>query len=100
MIEIKDKKDCCGCTACASSCPQKCILMEPDQEGFIYPRVDLNQCVHCNICEQVCPQGKKNVRRNTIPETVVARDTRKEVLSIGTSGSVFTSIRNFVFFCG
>ena len=92
MIEIKDKKDCCGCTACESSCPKKCIVMESDEEGFIYPVIDLNQCVHCNICEQVCPQDKKTIRDNTIPETVVARDKRKKILSIGTSGSIFTSI--------
>lgn len=78
MIEIKDKKDCCGCTACESSCPKKCIVMESDEEGFIYPVIDLNQCVHCNICEQVCPQDKKTIRDNTIPETVVARDKRKK----------------------
>lgn len=92
MIEIKDKKDCCGCTACASSCPKKCIVMESDQEGFIYPKVDLNLCIHCNLCEQVCPYDKKDIRMNTIPDTVVARDKRNKILSLGTSGSVFTSI--------
>lgn len=92
MINITDKAACCGCTACANICPKKAIEMTPDEEGFIYPIIDLNRCVHCNICEQVCPQDKKNISNNTIPETVVARDTRRKILSIGTSGSIFTSI--------
>ena len=36
MITIKDKKDCCGCTACYNACPKKAIAMQADQEGFLY----------------------------------------------------------------
>ena len=55
MIEIKDKKDCVGCTACAGICPKKCIQMKPDEEGFLYPVVDKSRCVECNDCNTVCP---------------------------------------------
>ena len=55
MIEIKDKKDCAGCTACTEICPKKCIQMKPDEEGFLYPVVDKNRCVECNACNMVCP---------------------------------------------
>ena len=34
MIQIKDKADCCGCTACVSICPKDAITMEPDTLGF------------------------------------------------------------------
>ena len=40
MIQIKSKLDCCGCTACASSCPKSAITMVPDEEGFLYPVID------------------------------------------------------------
>lgn len=36
MITIKDKKDCCGCTACYNACPKKAIAMQADQEGFLW----------------------------------------------------------------
>lgn len=55
MIEIKDKKECCGCTACMNICPTKAITMVLDEEGFQYPKVDLNKCIHCNACNKVCP---------------------------------------------
>ena len=40
MIEFKDKKDCCGCHACAMVCAKHCITMQADEEGFLYPVVD------------------------------------------------------------
>ena len=45
MITIKDKKDCCGCTACYNACPKKAIEMQADQEGFLYPVIDQKKCV-------------------------------------------------------
>ena len=55
MIQITDKTKCCGCTACYSICPSKCISMLPDKEGFLYPVMDAARCVECGACERVCP---------------------------------------------
>ena len=30
------KSNCMGCAACYSACPVKCIVMRPDEEGFLY----------------------------------------------------------------
>lgn len=55
MIKVDDKSQCCGCEACRSVCPKKCISMKADKEGFLYPEVDLSQCIDCKLCEKVCP---------------------------------------------
>lgn len=55
MIRILDKGNCCGCSACAQSCPVQCIEMQADDEGFLYPQVDAHKCVNCGLCEKVCP---------------------------------------------
>ena len=55
MINISDKRNCCGCTACSQVCPKSCITMQIDEEGFKYPQVDANLCVDCGLCEKVCP---------------------------------------------
>lgn len=39
MIEMKKNK-CYGCGACSSACPESCIQMKEDREGFLYPYVD------------------------------------------------------------
>ena len=31
---------CTGCGACVSICPKQAITMQPDAEGFLYPKVD------------------------------------------------------------
>lgn len=55
MIKIKEKTDCCGCSACMNICPKKCITMKEDEEGFFYPVVDEKRCIHCGLCEKTCP---------------------------------------------
>lgn len=48
-------KLCVGCGSCASACPQRCIEMRQNEEGFLYPQLDKERCVSCNCCEKVCP---------------------------------------------
>ena len=55
MISIKDKIDCCGCSACVQTCPKQCIRLEEDNEGFLYPSVNKSLCVECGQCDNVCP---------------------------------------------
>ena len=40
MIDIKNKKDCCGCHACGDVCHAQAISFHNDHEGFWYPVVD------------------------------------------------------------
>lgn len=55
MIDIKDKKDCCGCNVCGDICNQGAISFKTDEEGFWYPVVDTVLCTDCHLCERVCP---------------------------------------------
>ena len=52
---FKKREDCCGCTACYAICPKDAITMIEDEEGFEYPQIDENKCVHCYQCIKVCP---------------------------------------------
>lgn len=54
MINIKNPADCCGCSACEQICPKGAISMVPDTLGFLYPKVDLDKCIDCKLCEKVC----------------------------------------------
>ena len=91
MIEIVDKSKCCGCEACRSICPKKCISMQADKEGFLYPKVDLSQCVDCKLCEKVCPVlNPKYSKKEPLVYAGINNDINIRLQS--SSGGIFTLI--------
>ena len=95
MINITDKQGCCGCHACYNSCPQKCISMHSDVEGFWYPVVDLESCTDCAICEMVCPVSCKETVDNH-PLAYACKNKDDEIRNQSSSGGVFTVIAESV----
>lgn len=55
MPELASRLECTGCTACASACPNQCINMTENQEGFLYPEIDSSKCIECSLCVRSCP---------------------------------------------
>lgn len=96
MIEIEDKEKCCGCTACASACPVGCISMEADEEGFLYPRIDVSSCIGCNRCEKVCPIANPVSEAKRPQVGYVVQSDCTEILSESTSGGAFSIIAESV----
>ena len=91
MINIIDKKSCCGCGACSQKCPRSCIKMEYDNEGFLYPVGDKNQCIDCGLCEKVCPQLNPPASSNFSKPSVFATYSKDEFLRVdSTSGGMFS----------
>ena len=46
---------CFGCGVCVSSCPQRIISLELNNDGFYIPNIiKEDQCVGCEICLDVC----------------------------------------------
>ena len=88
MITIKDKKNCCGCSACVQRCPKHCITLHEDDEGFLYPLVDEATCINCGLCEKVCPI--LNPQEKMQPQDVLAvKNTNEEERMNSSSGGVF-----------
>ncbi|MDD4609694.1 MAG: Coenzyme F420 hydrogenase/dehydrogenase, beta subunit C-terminal domain, partial [Bacteroidaceae bacterium] len=89
MIQILDKKACCGCNACVQICPQQCIEMTADEQGFLYPKVQQEACIHCGLCEAVCPIIHPKPSRT--PLGVYASKCKKERIRLqSSSGGIFT----------
>lgn len=88
MIEVKDKKLCCGCQACVQACPRKCISFLMDKEGFFYPKVDKSLCIDCHLCEKVCPVSNNENPKE--PQKVIAAYNMNSVeRSKSSSGGIF-----------
>lgn len=96
MKWLKCKSECCGCGACVQACPQKCIHMEADKEGFLYPVIDENLCVKCGLCENSCPILHRQKR--THKEQVYAACSKDEkLLPKSSSGGMFGVLVRYVF---
>ena len=89
MIEIKDKKDCCGCSACVQRCPKQCITLKEDNEGFLYPIVDKGTCIDCGLCEKVCPILHQGESRKPL-KVYAAKNLNEEIRRQSSSGGIFT----------
>lgn len=89
MIDIQDKSQCCGCGACAQRCPNACITMQEDTNGFLYPVVDKDACVDCHLCEQVCPVLNRGERQETLA-CYAAIHPDEAIRHKSSSGGVFT----------
>ncbi|MBQ7410040.1 MAG: Coenzyme F420 hydrogenase/dehydrogenase, beta subunit C-terminal domain [Clostridia bacterium] len=86
-IQIKEKKDCVGCRACEKICPQKAIIMQEDEEGFIYPIVLDDKCVKCGICKKVCPLLNE-VKKEKPLKTYAIKNKDEECARKSTSAGI------------
>ena len=95
MIHIIEKRNCCGCSACVQRCPEQCITLHEDMEGFLYPEVDKERCVDCGLCEKVCPWQDSTIP--VPPLKVLAVKNRNEEERIdSSSGGVFIALAKAV----
>lgn len=89
--EICPKNICTGCAACSNICAHKAITMQADKDGYLLPAINIQSCVDCGLCVQVCPN-------NTLPEfnkldlayAACAKDAIEQLSS--TSGGVASTI--------
>lgn len=88
------KSQCCGCRACEQICPRAAITMRFDDEGFLYPKIDYDQCINCNQCVSVCVFKEKHLPE--LPKqpkrTIVAYHTNEEKRLRSRSGGLFVAI--------
>lgn len=90
-IQIDDKAKCCGCTACKNICPQKAIEMKEDEEGFLYPSINMDKCVNCGLCKKVCPVLNKN-NNSKEQHAFIFQNNNDLIRRQSTSGGAFSAI--------
>jgi len=89
MIKILDKSACCGCSSCAQRCPNESIEMIMDEEGFLYPKVNIDTCNNCGLCEDVCPTINKNLERHPL-QCFAAKGKDTKLVDKSSSAGVFS----------
>lgn len=94
-MKICDTTKCTGCFACINKCPVKCIKMEKDELGHIYPNIDEAKCVNCGLCKNTCPVNN-SVSFNKPVSTYAAYSLDEEIHKSSSSGGIAATFSKYV----
>ena len=99
MELVKDKCQCCGCTACKSICPKQAIKMVEDDHGFLYPEINQEKCINCGLCKKICfyQSGYKVLDDHLDKiETYAVKHKDLKIRMSSRSGGIFTALSDEV----
>lgn len=63
-----------------------------DNEGFYYPQVDEEKCIHCKLCEKVCMYAMKQTYVTPLEKVYAYINGDKHVLRKSSSGGAFAAL--------
>lgn len=96
MIDKEIGIKCTGCSACYNVCPKKCITMEENEEGFLYPKVNEKECIKCNLCVKKCPVLNKEKNENIIEKIYAAYSKDDKNRKNSSSGGCFGELSKII----
>lgn len=95
--KIINKKICSGCYLCMNVCPQECIKMFLNKEGFYYPYINAEKCNNCGICLNKCPVSSKyNLKSLSYTKAYMAKSLDDDLKIRSSSGGIFGEIAKYV----
>lgn len=103
MKEITKNDNCTGCTACVNICPQNCLMMKADAQGFLYPTIQYpEKCIDCNLCAKVCPLNRDQMYTisGEMTEAYAAYSLDDGLREESSSGGMFSEIAQIVLRAG
>lgn len=95
---IADKTLCSGCGACVKRCPMHCIEMKMDEEGFLYPEIDVKKCTNCGLCRKICPANSR-IEKNPVKKMYAFVHKDRDVFMKSSSGGAFSALCEGHFEC-
>ena len=80
--------------ACKNVCPTSCISITSNHIGNFVKQMDMNNCIHCGLCEKICPILEP-VRLHSPSKAYVAWNKKINVNRKSASGGVAASIYEY-----
>lgn len=93
LINNESPEFCTGCGACVQKCHKGALELVQNEQGYYLAHFNLEACVNCNLCENVCPilYPQSNFTRVKEP-SLYAVQMNNELRKISSSGGVFSAL--------
>ena len=69
--------------------------MEEDYEGFLYPKIELQKCINCRLCEKVCPVLNR-FSSSTVLDSYACYTYNEYIQEKSSSGGIIYEISKYV----
>lgn len=89
-LESGNREECYACGACHAACPVQAIGIREGEDTFLYPAIDADKCIHCHLCERVCPHGCASGAMPLFSEAAVTKSPEDDFKS--SSGGAFKCV--------
>ena len=93
-MNISSVRNCYGCMACHDICPRQCIEIKKGKLGHLYPYINEEDCIDCELCIKRCQC--ESLPKLNAPKRVLAswsKDNQEREQS--SSGGLASVIANF-----
>lgn len=70
--------------------------MVEDDRGFFVPRIDLDKCIDCGLCDKVCDKTNSDSTARLPKKAFYVKTKNRRVLANSTSGGAFTILSDYV----
>ena len=67
-----------------------------DEEGFLYPSIDVNLCINCGACDKVCPLRKPLVVDEEKTSAFAVQNKDESIRMKSASGGAFSAFATVV----
>lgn len=95
IVNICSTAECTGCFACQNICPKEAITMQIGKNGHIFPSVQEEKCIRCNLCKKICPVLNP-LSLNEPVQTLAAWATDEEEHKTSTSGGIASVLTRYI----
>lgn len=95
-MNIGDKVLCNGCMACVYKCPQNCIEIIENEEGFLYPQIQKDKCIDCGLCVKTCESCREYFTELKPMKSYAAYNLDSSQRIKSSSGGIFVALSEWI----